>query len=86
MLNNECVKQVLLLAALMTFVTACTEGMRSVVALACGTNQTISAAVQAQVAEEMGTLPSGSIIRNVILPDWLRMRDENRACRARPGG
>jgi hypothetical protein len=82
-----CAKQMLNLVLLMTLLLGCVEATRRAVAVAtCGSNATIQPEVQRRVAAEMELLPSTSVIRNVILPDWLRMRDENRACARRPGG
>jgi hypothetical protein len=40
----------------------------------------IPADVQRRAAEEMAALPPGSALRSVVVPDWVRARDEARAC------
>jgi hypothetical protein len=55
------------------------------VEIQCGTNAEISKEQQAKAADEIDALPQGSIIAEIIVPDWGRMRDENRACR-KPAG
>jgi hypothetical protein len=47
----------------------------------CGTNANIGRAVQAKAADELAALPPDSTIGSVIVPDWARMRAENRACK-----
>ena len=34
---------------------------------------------QARIADEAEALPSGAYLRELVLPDWIRMRDEARA-------
>lgn len=51
------------------------------VVVVCGTVINVSKEQQAAAAVEMESLPANSIIGSVIIPDWLRQRDEARACR-----
>lgn len=57
-----------------------------VTVLRCGTLGAISAADQAKIAAEVEKLPAGSPVAEILLPDWSRMRDEIRACRAKAAG
>ena len=34
---------------------------------------------QARIADEASALPRGAYLRELVLPDWIRMRDEARA-------
>lgn len=51
-----------------------------IIVVHCGTNAKISQAQQKQAALELSALPESSVIGNKIVPDWIRMRDENTAC------
>jgi len=46
----------------------------------CGSVAQVSKAQQQQAAKELRALPPGSVVAEVIVPDWLRQRDEARAC------
>ena len=48
----------------------------------CGTVVPIDQATQARAAVELRSLPAGSVIATTIVPDWIRQRDEARACAA----
>ena len=63
--------------------TARPEPPPAVTIVSCGSNASISKADQARAADELDALPDSSTLANVIVPDWQRMRDENRACAAR---
>lgn len=54
---------------------------RPAAAVVCATVAPISGADMSAAAAELESMPSRSIIGAVIVPDWLRMRDEARACR-----
>jgi hypothetical protein len=47
----------------------------------CTTNREWPAEEQAALRAELATLPTNSVIRGKLAPDWLRMRDGNRVCR-----
>lgn len=51
-----------------------------VIVVHCGTVRKVSAADYKGAADELAALPAQSIIGTKLLPDWLRMRDEARAC------
>lgn len=70
--------RMLSLVLMMTFLIGCVEVTRR--AVACGTNAVFTQSQQEQIAQELSMLPQGSLIRRLVMPDWLRMRDENRAC------
>lgn len=46
----------------------------------CGTLAQISKEQQQKAAEELDGLSNPSVIAEIIIPDWLRLRDEIRAC------
>lgn len=39
----------------------------------------LPAQTQARIADEASALPRGAYLRELVLPDWIRMRDEARA-------
>jgi hypothetical protein len=47
----------------------------------CGTIRPISKEQLAQAGDELARLPMDSVIAAVVVPNWLAMRDEARACR-----
>ena len=46
----------------------------------CGTVTQIDKATQAKASAELRALPADSVLATIIAPDWLRQRDEARAC------
>ena len=46
----------------------------------CGTVTQIDKATQTRAAAELRALPADSVLATIIAPDWLRQRDEARAC------
>ena len=46
----------------------------------CGTVTQIDKATQAKAAAELRALPADSVLATIIAPDWVRQRDEARAC------
>jgi uncharacterized protein YgbK (DUF1537 family) len=52
----------------------------------CGTVANITKAQQAQAASEIEKLPADSVVANIIIPDWVRQRDDVRACRNQKPG
>jgi hypothetical protein len=47
----------------------------------CTTNRVWTVEEQKALKAELAPLPKTSAIRGKLAPDWLRMRDGNRACR-----
>lgn len=62
-------------------VTAPREPVKPVVTVKCGRVLPVTRAQQTQAADELDALPDDSVIANVIVPDWQKMRDEARACK-----
>jgi hypothetical protein len=60
--------------------TGCNPAQVESVVVQCGHLAGMTKAQQAQAAAELRKLPPDSVIGNAIVPDWLRMRDEARAC------
>lgn len=52
----------------------------TIVVAHCGTNAQMTAADEKRASVELSQLPESSIIGNKIVPDWMRMRDENDSC------
>jgi starvation-inducible outer membrane lipoprotein len=75
-------KRTLLLLAATTLLSACQTVPRDIV-LRCGTLKDLSKEEQKRAVEELKRLPPGTVIGGFIVPDWLRMRDEIRACRGK---
>lgn len=72
------------LALAILLLTGCVTAapdLRPAVVTRCGSVAAISRAQQATAATELDGLPDGSVVAEIIIPDWQRMRDENRACR-----
>ena len=51
----------------------------------CGTVTQIDKATQAKAAAELRALPADSVLATIISPDWVRQRDEARACAGKAG-
>lgn len=85
-LRNACAKPALLSMIASAFLTGCAtaphEPMRVSAPVICGTVAPITKQEMARAANELDGMPSNSVIASKIMPDWLRMRDEARACRA----
>lgn len=47
----------------------------------CGTLAPLADRDMLRAADEVDAMPPGSVVAGRIVPDWLRMRDEIRACR-----
>jgi hypothetical protein len=56
--------------------------VRPIVTVKCASVKAISGSQQKAAAQELDALPQNSVIANVIVPQWVQMRDEARACRA----
>jgi starvation-inducible outer membrane lipoprotein len=80
--RNAWMRSTLILLAATTLLSACQTVPRDIV-LRCGTIKDLSKEEQARAAEELRKLPPGTVIGGFIVPDWLRMRDEIRACRGK---
>lgn len=52
-----------------------------IVIVKCGTVSELTPLQQKEASLELYALPESSVIGNKIMPDWMRMRDEIRACR-----
>jgi hypothetical protein len=46
----------------------------------CQPVREISAADQKRIAAELRSLPSNSALRSIVVPDWVKGRDQSRAC------
>lgn len=46
----------------------------------CGHIRAVSRADQRRAAAELRRLPANSVLARLIVPDWIRQRDEARAC------
>lgn len=86
MLKSAWPKRILALATLPLFVNACgpvTPELAQRIVVVCGTVAGISPAQQAMILRELQALPPDTVLENVVLPDWVRMRDEAKACAMR---
>lgn len=79
-------RSLLICALVGSALTGCTPEQMQTVLVQCGTVAGLTKAQQAQAAAELRKLPPGSIIADVIVPDWIRSRDEARACAMRALG
>ena len=70
-------KRMLPLGLATALLTGCVTGAPKTV---CGTVTAIDKATQAKAAAELGALPADSVLATIIAPDWVRQRDEARAC------
>ncbi len=70
------------LALLMTLTSGCAPAVSEAPRVVCPREVEYSAAVQAQAAVELATLPKDSVIRGRFMPDYSRLRDQARACRS----
>lgn len=59
-----------------------TSACATVVSRACPHLTEYSAQTQLDVADELAKLPDGSLLANVMMPDYGTLRDEVRACNA----
>jgi hypothetical protein len=59
----------------------CLTAPREVVVVRCGTIRPVSKEQLKQSADELARLPHPSVLADVVIPDWVRLRDEIRACR-----
>jgi hypothetical protein len=58
----------------------CSAEQAQQVIVQCGHLAGLSKQQQALAMAELRKLPPGSVVGDTIVPDWLRMRDEIRAC------
>jgi hypothetical protein len=69
----------------LTLLTACQPGrpkpdLTTAQLVGCVANLEVSASDQADAARELNTLKEDSVIANTVVPDWIRMRQANKAC------
>jgi len=67
------------------FLSGCVTAKDSATIVVCGTVTTVSKETQRRAAEELESLPADSVLSTVVVPDWVRSRDEARACRKGSG-
>lgn len=60
--------------------SACNPEQAERIVVRCGHLAGMTSAEQLRAAAELRRLPAGSVIAETIVPDWIRMRDEARAC------
>lgn len=72
----------LALALVTVFLPGCVTATRDVVVVRCGTVTPIDRETQRRAADEIDAQPAGSVLAEIIVPDWLRARDEARSCHA----
>lgn len=80
-------KQTPLLILALTLLTGCAQEAPDaaipappIIVVHCATVVELSQSEQKQAALELSALPESSVIGNKIVPDWIRTRDESRAC------
>jgi hypothetical protein len=87
MLKPAALLRTLLLAPVAPLLIGCVTAPREppapTIVVSCGKVAPIDKSVMTKAADELDKLPADSVVANIIVPDWLRMRDENRACEAR---
>lgn len=64
----------------MTCLSGCATAPSKLAGPACPSLPVYTAEVQAAAADEIDAMPPGSVVANVFMPDYGRMRDGVRAC------
>ena len=74
-------RKIALLALLLASVSGCAREPSKLVGPACPSLPEYSKDVQAKAADELDALPDGTVLKELFIPDYQRMRDGVRACR-----
>lgn len=67
----------------LVLLTMSTAACGTATSSACPREVEYSAEQQRRAADELSTLPRDGMVRGVMMPDYGRLRDQARACRAK---
>ena len=73
-------QKITLLAALLLSASGCETARSKVAGPACPSLPEYSREIQAAAADELDALPDGTVIKELFIPDYGRMREGVRAC------
>jgi hypothetical protein len=75
------VRKIALLAVLLASASGCAREPSRLVGPACPSLPEYSKDIQSAAANELDGLPDGTVLKELFIPDYQRMRDGTRACR-----